>query len=210
MQCCAPPRRDQRCAQVALQPSPVVPARGQSPRLWGSEQCCSLVSDVEVTGAGGLVPWEGGAEITVSLLTPLSILSGPCRAVLASLLCSYFLQKPYCFGSVAAGLGALAPSHRGREASDLAALGLGSPGDRAGVGGLSCSMQLLHGRAPAILSVETLVCPLDAWFQEMSLRKNCACTRVRVHAHTHTLTRSFARPTMWLREEAPERNPRGC
>ena len=48
------------------------------------------------------MPWEGGAEITVSLLTPLSILSGPCRAVLASLLCSYFLQKPYCFGSVAA------------------------------------------------------------------------------------------------------------
>ena len=63
VQCCTPSRRGQRCAQAALQPSPVVPARGQSPRLRGSGQCCSLVSDVEVTGAGGLLPWEGGAEI---------------------------------------------------------------------------------------------------------------------------------------------------
>ena len=62
------------------------------------------------------------------------------------------------------------------------------PGERAGVGGLSCSVLLPRGWAPAILSIEALICPSDAWSQEMSWRKNCACTRVRAHTHTHSHT----------------------
>lgn len=56
-------RRGQRCARAALQPSPLSSQLGTEPAPAGLWAVLPLVSDVEVTGAGRLLPWEGGAEI---------------------------------------------------------------------------------------------------------------------------------------------------